>query len=81
CLDIVYNRGAGTFAKSKAYDWLKHPEDKNYLAHAAESIVNSDVYGFTPLNVAKDRVTGAERVYLGLTCRRIDDAALFQAVA
>ena len=80
CLDIVYNRGAGTFKKSKCYDWLKQPNEKDYLAHAAEAMVNSDVWGFTPLNMAKDRVTGIERVYLGLTCRRIDDAALFQAI-
>jgi hypothetical protein len=47
--------------------------------NAAQAIVFSHVEGFTPLDVAKDRVTGVERVYLGLTLRRIDDASLFQA--
>ena len=81
CLDIVYNRGIGTFRKSKCYDWLTKKGEKNNLAHAAEAMVNSNIEGFAPLNIAKDRVTGIERVYLGLTCRRIDDAALFQTVA
>lgn len=81
CLDIVYNRGIGTFRKSKTYDWLTRKDEKNHMAHAAEAMVNSAVEGFAPLNVAKDRVTGIERVYLGLTCRRIDDASLFQSVA
>lgn len=31
---------------------------------------------FTPLDVAKDKKTGVERVHLGLTLRRIDDASL-----
>jgi GH24 family phage-related lysozyme (muramidase) len=80
CLDVLYNRGFGTFTHSKCYDWLMHPQEKGYLAHAAEAMVNSNVQGFAPLNVAADRDTGIPRIYLGLTCRRIDDAAMFQTV-
>lgn len=78
CLDIVYNRGIGNFKKSKTFDWLKRPNEKDWIAHAAEAMVNSNIDGFTPLNVAPDRLTKIPRVYLGLTCRRIDDASLFQ---
>lgn len=76
-LDVLYNRGAGRLIASKAYDWLKRPSEKWYLEHCAEALVFSHVEGFTPLDVAKDKITGVERVHLGLTLRRIDDASLF----
>lgn len=78
-LDVLYNRGAGRLRESKAWDWLTRPSEPNYLKECARAIVFSHVDGFTPLDVSVDRVTGVERVYLGLTLRRIDDASLFLA--
>lgn len=77
-LDILYNRGAKRLRNSAALNWLKRTGEKNYRAEACAAIVFSNVEGFMPLNVAQDRVTGIDRVYLGLTLRRIDDANLFQ---
>lgn len=77
-LDILYNRGQRRLRNSAALNWLKRPTEKNYRAEACRAIVFSHVDGFEPLDVAQDRVTGIERVYLGLTLRRIDDAHLFQ---
>lgn len=75
-LDTLYNRGHGRLEHSAAYDWLKHPEKKNYMKEAVRALVFSHVDGFTPLDVSQDRETHIERIYLGLTLRRIDDAAL-----
>ena len=77
-LDILFNRGATRLRKSKAFDWLKRPAEKNYRKEACAAIVFSQVEGFQPLNMAKDRITGEVVTKLGLTLRRIDDAALFQ---
>jgi GH24 family phage-related lysozyme (muramidase) len=77
-LDILYNRGQRRLRNSAALNWLKRPTEKNYRAEACRAIVFSHVDGFEPLDVAADRVTGIDRVYLGLTLRRIDDAHLFQ---
>ena len=77
-LDCLYNRGQRRVRNSAALNWLKRPTEKNYRAEACRAIVFSHVDGFEPLDVAQDRVTGIDRVYLGLTLRRIDDAHLFQ---
>jgi GH24 family phage-related lysozyme (muramidase) len=86
-LDTLYNRGGGRLAGPDAgskdfkgsYAWhlLKQPTLKNYKKLACQALVISNVDDWTPLNVAQDRETKIDRVYLGLTLRRIDDAALW----
>lgn len=75
-LDCLYNRGYGTVSKSAAYDWLKKPDRKNYMVHAANAFVLSHVEGFEPLDVSWDKNLGKVRVYEGLTARRACDTAL-----
>ncbi len=75
-LDAGYNRGMGRIRDSAAYDWLKKPAEKYFMKWAAQALVFSHVEGFTPLDVAQDKKTGIERVHLGLTLRRIDDASM-----
>ena len=77
-LDILFNRGATRLRGSAAMWLLKQPDLKNYRKLAAEAIIISNRPGFAALNTAKDRVTGEVVEKLGLTLRRIDDAALFQ---
>lgn len=75
-LDCGYNRGMGRIRDSAAYDWLKKPTEKYYMKRAAAALVFSNIEGFAPLDVAKDKITGIERVHFGLTLRRIDDASM-----
>lgn len=77
-LDVLYNRGAGRLRKSLCWHWLQQTQEKWFMAEACKAIVFSNVEGYMPLDVAKDKVTGIPRVHLGLTLRRIDDASLFQ---
>ena len=50
---------------------------KSHEAAAAFATVAGPTDVFAPLDIAKDKKTGIERVHLGLTLRRMDDAALF----
>lgn len=79
------------FQGSYCWELLRHPELKNYRKLACEALVHSsrsrdgtklldeqfnDSF-WTPLNVSPDRITKIPRVYLGLTLRRMDDAAIW----
>lgn len=88
-LDIVFNRGIGHLAgpdagskefhvPSKCWYMMQQTHEEYFMAKACNAIVFSNVEGYTPLNVAKHRVTGVPTELLGLTQRRIDDASLFQ---
>jgi len=87
-VDVIYNRGIGRFAGvdvgskafpkgSKAWDILKNEQGaKHFKERAAQALIISNVDGFVPLDVAKDKITGVERVHLGLTLRRAADCTL-----
>lgn len=77
-LDVYYNRGARRLLGSYTWHWLQQKGEKWFMEYACEALVNSKVDGFIPLNEAYDKYLGHDRVYLGLTLRRIDDASLFQ---
>lgn len=55
--------------------WTSTEEDE--LAKIALYKVSDITDKFAPLDVAKDKKTGIERVHMGLTSRRMDDASLF----
>ncbi len=90
--DIAFNRGIGRLRDSQPLYFMRHPEMKHYTGHAARAIVvrsmdiNPDTgKEFSKLNWAVDlelpKIDGKpqSREYLGLTLRRIDNAALFKA--
>jgi lysozyme len=68
CLSLVFNRGPGTFRRSKVLEYINTP-GKYHMEKAAAA--------FLELNTARDKITGETRPFLGLTCRRITEAALF----
>jgi lysozyme len=75
-LDVAYNRGPGTLRKSAVIYHLNNASDPLNKKKAAQAFVFQEE-GFAPLNMAQDIITKEQRVYLGLTLRRIDDASLF----
>lgn len=81
-LDVAYNRGPGTLRESAVMFHVNNKDDPLHLKRAANAFVfyeqKADGTDFAKLDVAHDQKIGADRVYLGLTLRRIDDAALFQ---
>jgi lysozyme len=68
CLSLVFNRGPGTFRRSKVLEHINTVEKYHFEKAAA---------AFLELNTARDKITGEIRPFLGLTCRRITEAALF----
>lgn len=77
-MDVAYNRGPGTLRESAVMFHVNNVDDKLHMKRAARAFVIPED-GFTKLNTAQDTTTGGVREYLGLTLRRIDDAALFQS--
>lgn len=75
--DVAYNRGPGTLRTSAVIHHLNNIDDPHHMDKVPLAFIVHEE-GFTPLNVAADRVTGVPRVYTGLTNRRIDNASLFQ---
>lgn len=75
-LDAGYNRGMGRVRQSVAYDWLKKPNEKNFMKQAAKGLVFSHVDGFTPLDTTDTPGPDGSHVRLGLTLRRIDDSSM-----
>ena len=82
-LDVAYNRGPGTLRESAVMFHVNNTSDPLHLKRAAHAFVfhepRADGTDFAKLDTAFDPVFGEFRVYLGLTLRRIDDAALFQS--
>lgn len=66
-------------AGSYAWHWMLQKDDQWFMKWACQALVISMIPGFSALNEAYDKDLGHDRVYLGLTLRRIDDASLFQA--
>lgn len=92
-LDILYNRGGGRlvgsdqwghkegdpwFKGSYAWHLMKQKGMFQRMENACKALVFSHVDDWTPLDEAFDKALGHDRVYLGLTLRRFDDASLFQ---
>lgn len=82
-LDVAYNRGPGTLRESAVMFHVNNKDDPLHLKRAARAFIfndekRQDGTDYAPLDMAHDPAMGQTRVYLGLTLRRIDDAALFQ---
>jgi GH24 family phage-related lysozyme (muramidase) len=77
CLSLVYNRGPGTFRDSEVLSHIKNTSYKWHMVEAARAFVVRGDDKWPKLNHAWDDKLKTHREYLGLTARRITEAALF----